>query len=548
MFWENVIISPLTDNKGNITNFVAVKEDITLRKHNEELIKLNEEKFRLVFDQSSEALLLTRPDGSIDAANPAACRMFQYSEEELIARGRNTLIDGNENSYDFHLKEQNTNGFTSAEFTFIKKGGERFLGEFSSSVFRDKDGVLRTSTIIRDITERKKMELELIKSKEIAEESNRLKSSFMANISHELRTPLTGILGYSELLTDEVEEEHKEMVLGIYRSGLRLLETIDSILDISRIEADKYIINYADFNLKDFISGEVQIYKNSATLKNLYLRINHFRDDIEINAGKNVVHTIISNLINNAIKFTDNGGITVSYKLTSINSTDNLIIEIEDTGIGISPENQALVFEEFRQVSEGFSRSFEGTGLGLSITKKLVDMLQGKIKLLSEPGKGSKFIVTLPVKIVKNNTQAETVSISNDKTNQYPDGKKRNKILIVENDTTSINLLKMFVKSEYDYDCAENGEDALPLIKENNYDLFLMDINLGMGIDGMEVTRYIRSLERYKTTPVIAVTAFAMPKDKEEFIAAGCNDYISKPFTREELLLKIKANTLIKSA
>jgi PAS domain S-box-containing protein len=542
LYWENAIISPVVDETGAITNFVAVKEDITLKKKNEELIRLNEKKFKLVFDKSSEALFLTKPDGSIDAANPAACRMFQFTEEEFILLGRNAILEDFDPHTQNLLKLRKERDIFSGEMIFKKKNGERIIGEISSSIFQDKDGTIRTSMIIRDISERKKMEQELIESKEKAEESSRLKSSFLANMSHELRTPLTGILGYSELLAEDVSGLNKEMVSGIYTSGLRLLETIDSILDISRIEADKYTIYYSDFNLRDFIIEEVQLFKNSAAIKKLYLNLVPDDKDVIINSGKNILHSIFSNLINNAIKFTDSGGITIKYKIGEQELKKHLFIEVTDTGIGISEEFQQVIFEEFRQVSEGFSRSFEGNGLGLAITKKLVNLLNGKIELTSSPGKGTTFKVFFPISVVEKKSEKTKVMLDLKIDENVSNNQDKKRIMIVENDSTSLKLLKMFVKNRYIYDYAVNGEQALALAKKNKYDLFLMDINLGVGMDGMEVTKALRSIKDYKSTPIIAVTAFAMATDKDEFLSAGCDDYISKPFTREDLLLKIKSN------
>ncbi len=537
-FWENVIISPITNGGGRISNFVAIKEDITGKKIQEAILKENEEKFRLVFDNSNEALILTRPDGTFDAVNPAACRMFQYSAEELIKKGRDKIIDKSDPRFEEFLKNKSESNQTSGELTFIRKNGEKFLGEFSSTIFKDKDGNLRTSTIVRDITERNKYEQEIIKAKEKAEEASQIKSNFLATMSHELRTPLVGILGYAELLSGELKNaEQVEMADTILLSGQRLLETLNSILDLSRIEANKIEFTSVSVDLLSVIEESVKLFKPVAVNKHLSIEIVFPYESIFIKSDKDLLLKIFNNLISNAVKYTSRGGIVVKASTQANGVKSSVAIDVIDTGIGISSENHNIVFEPFRQVSEGLSRVFEGTGLGLAVSKRLVEILNGKISFASVPGKGSTFTVVFPVSEIKmiDEDSSEQESVFEDKDTQAKLSKDKS-VLIVEDDFSNAVMIKTYLEEFITADHVYNGYEAIDKCKHKKYDAVLMDINL-RGIDGVETFRRIREIDDYYfNVPIIAVTAYAMKGDKERFLSAGFNYYIPKPFKQAELL------------
>ncbi len=275
-------------------------------------------------------------------------------------------------------------------------GSVPFFSEVNLSLFQLNEKPLIIA-VMHNITDRVKFEEDLISAKEKAEEMNRLKSNFLANMSHELRTPLVGILGYSEILSEEIKQsDHLRMIKDIYNSGKRLLETLNSILNLSRIESNKFEIIPSKFNLIDLVLEEINLYKGVAQIKNIYLNMLSQRTEILVNSDKRIIQNIISNLINNAVKYTSQGGVAVSITI-EINSKEYALVKITDTGIGIPKQSQKIIFEEFRQVSEGFDRKYEGTGLGLTITKKFIDMLHGTIQLKSEPNIGSEFLIKIPV-------------------------------------------------------------------------------------------------------------------------------------------------------
>lgn len=398
------------------------------------------------------------------------------------------------------------------------------------------------ANLISGAITKNKMERELIEAKDKAEEMNRLKDLFLANMSHELRTPLIGILGFSELLlSEQLNTEQVEMINTIFKSGNRLLETVNTILDFSKLESKKIEINYAKINVNEVIRQTVFLFQGFAKQKNLYLKYDDIKDNFIIDVDQTILEKIINNLINNALKFTNEGGVTVRLKREISNSRSFCVIEVEDTGIGIPEDKQEIIFEEFRQASEGFSRSHEGTGLGLSITKRFVELLDGTISLKSKVNEGSVFIVRLPM----NNSDIETMT---EKVNK-PDNEIKEQqiffneekillpnILMVENDIISIDVVKLFLRNYCNFDYALDGIQALDMVKNKKYDIILMDISLGGNLDGLEVARRIRKIKNYEDIPIIAVTAHVQKGDREKFLVEGCTHYLSKPFTKKELI------------
>ena len=396
-------ILPCEINSKKISggNILAMARDMTEKKKIEVQIKNSERKFRTLFEKTNDAIFIM-DNLTIMDCNPATEKLFNISKIEIIGKTPVELSP-----------EKQPDGKPSKEkaidlITKVYKGepqrfewvnlqnNKPFYVEVNLSLFQlDKHPLI--IAVIRDITERKKFEEELIAAKEKAEEMNRLKSSFLANMSHELRTPLVGILGYSAILSEEVKEpDHSKMVKDISHSGKRLLETLNSILDLSRIEANKFEIKPSRFNLVNLVREEVELYKGIAQVKRIYINVRMSRHELMITSDRKILQNTISHLINNAVKFTTQGGVDISLT-TEKNSNDFAVIKVSDTGIGIPEESQHLIFEEFRQGSEGLSRKFEGTGLGLTITKKYITLLKGTITLKSKPGVGSEFLVKIPI-------------------------------------------------------------------------------------------------------------------------------------------------------
>lgn len=396
-----------------------------------------------------------------------------------------------------------------------------------------------TAANLGGIIERELAKKELIEAKETAEEMSKLKSNFLANMSHELRTPLIAILGYTEILKTEIEhQEWNEMVSTIMQSGKRLLETLNLILDLSKVEADKVQINYSKINIAEEVNDIVNMLGPVAQKKNLYLKSDLKKEVVLSKLDKRLLHSIITNLVNNAIKYTNTGGITVELSVLNSGGNNYAMIRVVDTGIGIAKEDQETIFNEFRQGSEGYNRHFEGAGLGLTIARKFAEKMGGSISLESEVGKGSTFTVVFhcegsdvllePTKhvLVENNLPT-------------PVG-KRKKVLVVDDDLATRKIVELFLRGEIEIESVSNSKDATDLINNDTYSLILMDISLGKGISGVELLNNLRKLPAYKNVPVIAITAHAMVGDKEKFLSSGFDDYLSKPFAKKDLISKVR--------
>ncbi|MCF8229313.1 MAG: PAS domain S-box protein [Bacteroidales bacterium] len=384
--------------------------------------------------------------------------------------------------------------------------------------------------------ERKKYEEDLFKALEQAKESDRLKSAFLANMSHEIRTPMNGILGFTDLLSehDYSAEEKKKYIDIIRKSGERLITTINDLIDISRIESGQVNINLSESNIDEHLNDIFQFFKPEAEKKGLRLNVFEPGDklDIILETDKDKLHSILSNLVKNAIKFTEQGSITIGYH------PYNEWIEffVQDTGVGIAKERQKAVFDRFVQADLAHTRPYEGSGLGLSITKAYTEMLGGKISLNSELGQGTTFFVKIPRK-VKSKT-----NLQQDKDNLNLDGKTKLgilDILVVEDEEYARMYLNDILKNKCkNLLMAKNGKEAVEICRKNkNIDIILMDIKMPV-MDGYMASREIRKFNQ--DVVIIAQTAYALQGDREKALAAGCNDYIAKPINRKELFLLIQ--------
>jgi signal transduction histidine kinase/ActR/RegA family two-component response regulator len=420
-----------------------------------------------------------------------------------------------------------------------KKNGTFYDEEMTiTPIFDDTHNITHFIAIKQDITERKKSERELREAKVKAEEMNKLKTSFLANMSHELRTPLVGILGFAELLRDNITDtEMSQMASRIYASGKRLLETLNSILDLSRIEANKLELKSDFINVCRVVRENIMQFEALAKSKNLYLKAEIPDEELISFLDDRILHQILNNLVNNALKFTKAGGVTIFVSKEKFSNNNYVSIKVKDTGIGIPEESLPKIFEEFRQVSEGLDRKFDGTGLGLTLTKKFVELLGGSITVESKLNEGSSFIIRFPLEEqnVDDSSKSNETELNNESAIIDQFNKSLN-ILLVENDEASIEVTKLFLKDKFNLDIVLDGENALKLINERKYDLILMDINLGKSMSGIEVTQKIKMLSDYKNVPIIAMTAYAMVGDKEEFFKAGCTHYLSKPFKKDQLI------------
>ncbi|BDQ03315.1 MAG: hypothetical protein KatS3mg037_1890 [Ignavibacterium sp.] len=550
-----------TESEMSVLNAIASSiGGVFQRKSIEDALRKSEEKYRNFIEKSMEGIYLLQFRKPIDTtlpvnkqielfyeygyiaeANDAMANMYGLSSsKELIGKSLAEIHGGKNKSENIEsFKSFIMNGYKveNSETVEIRIDGSQLY------VLNNVIGIIENNKLVAnwgtqiDITERKLAEEAILKAKEKAEEASRLKSNFLSNMSHELRTPLIGILGYSEIMMNELaNSNYGEMASTIYQSGSRLLETLNMILTLSKVESEKVNLNLSDVSLTELVDEVRILFDSVARKKNIELKAVYPKEGLSIKSDAKILREIFNNLVNNAVKYTEKGSVLIEVKRNEL--TGEIMIRVKDTGIGIPKDKLDIIFEEFRQASEGLARNFEGTGLGLSITKKFVQLLGGKIFVESQVGLGSTFTVVLPYSpSTKSASETKTTderSIRDQILGRTP--KERKSLLIVENDRINAAVIEAYVKKDYDVEVVGRGEDAVKKASEKQYDAILMDINLGSGINGVEATQQIRKIKGYEKTPIVAVTAFALKGDKEEFLAKGCSHYISKPFTQPQII------------
>lgn len=389
--------------------------------------------------------------------------------------------------------------------------------------------------LIKKSEELQQSQVELRSSKEEAEAATFAKSNFLANMSHEIRTPLNGIIGASQLLSrSALTPEQHELLQTLQSSGHILINIISDILDISKIEADKLTITPVATNIRHCVKTIIDISQPGITNLRKPINLSYHVDDnvsqfVKVDEGR--LQQILVNLIGNAIKFTDEGAVTVTVKGAEIkDGIQDISFHVKDDGIGISQESLTQLFKPFTQVNTTALRKYGGTGLGLSICKKLVELMGGKIWAISKEAKGSVFIFNLPLQITSGDLPAETKT-DNKETFRY----RPLKILLAEdNKMNQLIASKIFKKVGYSIDIAENGVEAILMSDKQHYDLIFMDVQMPE-MDGLQATRTIIKKQGKNAPPIIAMTANVLSEDENECATAGMKDFVSKPFTFERL-------------
>lgn len=537
------------DSAGNLSRMYGIVQEITERKISEDKLRESEQRYKGLTENVPVGILSYDSNGTITFINPKALEILNSPSEEATKKI---------NLFTFPLLIEygisevfkqciEIGDLISAEKRYVSRWGREAIARLQVAPVKNQNGeILSAIAIMEDFTERMNLELELKIAKEQAELSTKAKSQFLANMSHEIRTPMNGIIGMTDLLLySDLSKEQRSMVDIVKSSSASLLLIIDDILELSKIEAGKIELKPNCLDLYAFINKLINVFDHLLISKNLEFKTNiakHVPREIFVDELR--LMQIISNLISNAIKFTDSGSIELSVKkVKSINDKVEILFSISDTGIGIKEQDIPRLFNYFTQLDDSKTKRFQGTGLGLSISKNLVELMGGEIYVESEYGKGSTFYFTCWVDEVNqgnNNSNIENKQLSNNPLHNLS-------LLLVEDDLVSqMIIIRLGKMKGWNITATTNGPEALSILDSQCFDVILMDVNMAE-MSGYEVTRAIRTKEslsgKQEHTPIIATTAYAMNRDKEAALRAGMDAYISKPLDLSELVKLIETWT-----
>jgi PAS domain S-box-containing protein len=544
--WKEIFLNPIYTESGDITGLSGIAHDVTEKKINALNIQKSEQKFRNIFESFQDIYFNCRFNGEIILISPSVKENIGYEQNEVTGNNITNYYLYTKKTKDLLKKLVSRRRVQNFEATLITSDGRLINCICNVRLVRDKDSrEVTIEGVARDITKLKQANRELLHAKNVAENSLKVKEQFLANMSHEIRTPMNGVIGMVDLLSQtKLNPEQMNFVQTIKRSSETLLTILNDILDLSKIEAGKMKIQPHVTEVKSIFEKVLNLFSQQARQKSIELS---FKIDNEIpfylNLDETRILQIVANLTSNAIKFTEKGGNVLLHMSKEIK--ENLYrIAVEDTGIGISDNDQQQLFKLFTQVDNSSTKAFSGTGLGLAISKQLSNLMGGQIGVSSEPDEGSVFWFTV---VGKKPSEDEIEKYKNEKqkvNKNYKLNFKSNNtpfILIVDDNTINRQVAsQILIKSGFKTDLAFSGAAAIEKVQNTDYDLILMDIQMPV-MDGVTATKEIKKLAK-KIPPIVAMTAYSMKEDRQRFLDMGMDDYLAKPIVSSLLIDVIQKN------
>jgi PAS domain S-box-containing protein len=549
LYWENATITPVRNKEGDILKYLAIKEDITLRKLTEQALKLSEEQHRTLVSNIPGTIYRSAFNKSrtMHYISNAVKNLTGYPPEDFMNNLRRKFIsvihpDDVERVLDtIRMGIKNFKQYQIEYRIITNENKVRWVTDKATAVFDENDKIQWLDGFILDITDRIDVLEELKKAKNQAEFANKSKSEFLATMSHEIRTPLNSILGFTDLLENEITDKtYLNYLNSIKSSSKNLLTLINDILDLSKVEAGKLDINYIYFDIRNILQELRQIFLIKIQSKKIDFIVDiaeTFPNYIYLDEVR--LRQILLNLVGNAIKFTEKGSVTIRLSAKNINpvseKVDKIMVEVEDTGIGIRQEALENIFETFRQEYQQDDKKYEGTGLGLTITKRLVEIMNGTISVESEPGSGSVFRIVFSDVKFRADTDKTVLNKFDHKHVRF----NNMTILVADDNETNRNFIReVFANTRIKLIEAGDGQEAVNLTLKHLPDLILMDIKMPVA-DGFKASKIVKSNPSSGHIPIIALTAFPIEKRDAKLKEAGIDAILLKPVKIDDLYRQI---------
>lgn len=534
--WVSISNNPLVNEVGELERQVSVFVDINERKNAEDQLKL----LSLVASSTTSGVVINDREGKVEWVNSAFEKITGYKIDDVKDKHLGDTLKGELTDVSIIERarglSRNKQSFEVDLLAYRKDGQPLWISVINSVIVNNNGEVDKYIEVIIDITAKKRVELELISAKEEALQLNRAKDMFISVMSHEIRTPLNAVIGMTHLLIDDDPQESQKENLGILKfSAENLMTLINDVLDLTKIETGNIELEKAPINLREMVQRVTSSMQFKASEKNIYLKhsIDELIPNLVIGDSTRLIQVLL-NLVGNALKFTETGGITIDLKvLEESNNNVRIRFAVTDTGIGIASDKINTIFESFKQAEADTTRKYGGTGLGLAISKSLIELHDSRINVDSVLGQGSTFWFTITF------NKADNISMSNDSKMEI--GLRLSVLVVDDNQINRILVNKVLQKWGTKVDFAENGQEALDKIVENqDYDVVLMDVHMPV-MGGLEATQILRAKPDtyFQQLPVVALTASMLSSEVTQMTGAGMNDFILKPFDPKTLYEKL---------
>jgi PAS domain S-box-containing protein len=540
-FWGEILSASLQDPEGKLKGVVSITRDVTERLDAEARLRRSEDMLRKIVENVPVGVWTSDERFNLLVWNRAQETMTGVSREAVL--GKNifdlfpSLVESGLEKKSRRVLETGK-PLTLNNYPFFDaklKRAQYYLNIKAFPILGEDDEPDGVMAAVEDVTDRKLMIERLEDALSRAEETGKIKSALLANMNHELRTPMNGVIGLADIIQEEsAEESVVELARDIQKTSKRLMNTLGAVLELSALKTDGRSFNLQPYPAAEILRDVERRVAPLARAKGIELRVSMKAPDLAVRCDPRYAKTALFHIAENAVKFTARGSVALELDEPPIRERGVALLSVADTGVGISEEHRELIFQEFRQASEGWSRRFEGSGLGLSLAKKMISLMGGEIDFESRLGEGSVFYVTLPL---ANEAAPPTPEEAEPEAppEVEPSGEKP-RALVIEDNKLNSELMTLFLKDLFELESVESGADAIGKAKTTRYDVLFMDINLGAGVNGVEALRSIRALDDYHDTPAVAVTGYAMIGDRERLFEEGFTHYLAKPFVKDDLL------------